>query len=53
MTTLELLTIPGLDNSKQLTQMRIESSKRAEKAVRSQLIAAKVMSSRKKSLQGR
>lgn len=53
MTTLELLAIPGLDNSKQLTQMRIESSKRTQKAVRSQLIAAKVMSSRKKSLQTR
>lgn len=49
MTTMELLMIPGLDSSRKLREMRKESQKRMNEAVRSQMLAAAMMSARKES----
>lgn len=49
MTTMELLMIPGLDGSRKIREMRAESQKRMNDAARSQMIAAAMMSSRKRS----
>lgn len=44
MTTMELLTIPGLDNSKKLQKMQRDAKKRMENGIRTQMIAASLMS---------
>lgn len=49
MTTMELLTIPGLNSSRKLREMRKESQKRMNEAVRCQMLAAAMMSTREKS----
>ena len=49
MTTMELLMIPGLDSSRKLREMRKESQKRMNDAVRSQMLAAAMMSAREES----
>ena len=45
MTTLELLTIPGMDNSKKLLDMQKKSRDRMRDAAVSQMVAAALMSS--------
>lgn len=39
MTMLEMLTIPGMDGSKKLRKMQIESQKRNERMMTAQIIA--------------
>ena len=46
MTTMELLTIPGLDNSKTINKMRKESSARMGKSIEAQRRAAALMSAK-------
>lgn len=44
MTTMELLTIPGLDSSKKMKKLQRDARARMEKGIRSQMAAASMMS---------
>lgn len=46
MTTMDLLTIPGMDGSERLRRMRKESQKRMREAALSGALAAAVMSAK-------
>lgn len=48
MTMMELLTIPGLDNSKRLEKLRRESKKRMNASLVAQRRAAAMMSARRR-----
>ncbi len=51
MTTMELLAIPGMNNSRKLHKMTRESQKRMSEAARCQMIAAAMMSANSSSKQ--
>ena len=51
MTTMELLAIPGMNNSRKLHKMTRESQKRMSEAARCQMIAAAMMSASNSSKQ--
>lgn len=44
MTTMELLTIPGLDSSKKIKRLQKDAKIRMENGIRSQMAAASMMS---------
>lgn len=46
MTTMELMMIPGMDNSRKLRKMREESRRRMNETARTQMVAAAMMTLR-------
>lgn len=51
MTTMELLAIPGIDNTSNLRKMRKKSKRRMEKAVTRQMVGISLMDAKVKSSQ--